>query len=71
VLTLMTLPTIIIASPRGAEGRAAVDPRGGARRGRVEVQTVLHHVLPLAMPGMLTGTIIGMARALGESPRRC
>jgi len=35
--------------------------------GASKVQTVLHHVLPLAMPGMLTGTIIGMARALGET----
>ena len=35
--------------------------------GASQMQTVIHHVLPLAMPGMLTGTIIGMARALGES----
>ena len=35
--------------------------------GASKMQTVIHHVLPLAMPGMLTGTIIGMARALGES----
>ena len=67
VLALMTLPTIIIAGARGAEGGAAVDPRGRARHGRVQDAGRLHHVLPLAMPGILTGTIIGMAQALGET----
>jgi phosphate transport system permease protein len=67
VLTLMTLPTIIIA------GRAALKSVPPSIReaalgvGASRMQTVFHHVLPLAMPGMLTGTIIGMARALGES----
>ncbi len=67
VLTLMTLPTIIIA------GRAAlmsVPPsirEAALAVGASPVQTVFHHTLPLALPGMLTGTIIGMARALGES----
>ena len=67
VLTLMTLPTIIIA------GRAALKSVPPSIReaalgvGASKMQTVFHHVLPLAMPGMLTGTIIGMARALGES----
>ena len=67
VLSLMTLPVIIIA------GRAALKTVPPSIReaalgvGASKMQMVLHHVLPLAMPGMLTGTIIGMARALGES----
>jgi phosphate transport system permease protein len=67
VLSLMTLPTIIIA------GRAALTSVPPSIReaalgvGASPVQTVLYHVLPLAMPGMLTGTILGMARALGET----
>jgi len=67
VLAIMTLPTIIIA------GRAALTSVPPSIReaalgvGASQVQTVFHHVLPLAMPGMLTGTIIGMARALGET----
>jgi phosphate transport system permease protein len=67
VLTLMTLPTIIIA------GRASVQAVPPSIRdaalgvGASKMQTIMHHVLPLAMPGMLTGAIIGMARALGES----
>jgi phosphate transport system permease protein len=66
-LALMTLPTIIIA---GRSAIAAVPPsiRDGARGvGASPLQVVGHHVLPLAMPGILTGTIIGMARALGET----
>ncbi|HCG78610.1 MULTISPECIES: phosphate ABC transporter permease PstA [Thalassolituus] len=67
VLTLMTLPTIIIS------GRAAIKAVPPSIReaalglGASKMQTVFHHVLPLAMPGMLTGTIIGMAQALGET----
>ena len=67
VLAIMTLPTIIIA------GRAALKSVPPSIReaaygvGASSIQTVFHHVLPLAMPGMLTGAIIGMARALGES----
>ncbi|WP_373501252.1 phosphate ABC transporter permease PstA [Desulfococcus sp.] len=67
VLTLMTLPTIIIA------GRAALKSVPPSIReaalgiGASKMQMVSHHVLPLAMPGMLTGTIIGMAQALGET----
>ena len=67
VLALMTLPTIIIA---GRAALRAVPPsirEAAFGMGASPVQTVLHHVLPLAMPGMLTGTIIGMAQALGES----
>ena len=67
VLALMTLPTVIIA---GRAALASVPPsiRAAALAlGASPLQTTLHHVLPLAMPGMLTGTIIGMARALGET----
>jgi len=67
LLALMTLPTIIIAS-RSALGAVPPSIREAALGvGASPVQTVLHHVLPLAMPGILTGTIIGMARALGET----
>ncbi|GAB6147092.1 phosphate ABC transporter permease PstA [Desulfocicer niacini] len=67
VLTLMTLPTIIIS------GRAALKSVPPSIReaalgiGASKTQMVMHHVLPLALPGMLTGTIIGMAQALGET----
>ena len=66
-LALMTLPTIIIA------GRAAIEAvppsiREAARGiGASPLQVMAHHVLPLALPGILTGTILGMARALGET----
>ncbi|MGB8273979.1 MAG: phosphate ABC transporter permease PstA [Alphaproteobacteria bacterium] len=67
VLALMTLPTIIIATRSALK---AVPPwiRDAARgMGASSVQVVAHHVLPLAMPGILTGTIIGLSRALGET----
>ena len=67
VLTLMTLPTIIIAA-RAAITAVPPSVREAALGvGASHMQTVFHHVVPLAMPGMLTGAIIGMARALGES----
>lgn len=67
VLTLMTLPTIIISS-RSAIKAVPPSVRDAALGvGASKMQMVLHHVLPLAMPGMLTGTIIGMAQALGET----
>ncbi len=67
VLTLMTLPTIIIAS-RAAIKAVPPSVRDAALGiGASHTQTVFHHVIPLAMPGMLTGAIIGMAQALGES----
>jgi len=67
VLALMTLPTIIISS-RAALGAVPPSIREAALGvGASPVQTVLHHVVPLAMPGMLTGAIIGLAQALGES----
>ncbi|MEE9454325.1 MAG: phosphate ABC transporter permease PstA [Paracoccaceae bacterium] len=67
VLAVMTLPTIIIAA---RASMAAVPPsiRDAALGiGASKLQTAFHHVLPLSMPGILTGTIIGMARALGET----
>ncbi|MFO0448328.1 MAG: PstA family ABC transporter permease, partial [Pseudomonadota bacterium] len=67
VLTLMTLPTIIIASRAALKSVPPSIREAALGMGASQVQTVLHHVLPLAMPGMLTGAIIGMARALGES----
>ena len=66
-LALMTMPVIVIS---GRNAIKAVPPsiRDGALAvGASPVQVVFHHVLPLAMPGMLTGTIIGMARAIGET----
>ncbi|VXC78879.1 phosphate ABC transporter permease PstA [Sphingomonas sp. 8AM] len=66
-LALMTMPVIVIA---GRNAITAVPPsiRDAARAlGASPIQVVFHHVLPLALPGILTGTIIGMARALGET----
>jgi phosphate transport system permease protein len=67
VLSLMTLPIIIIA---GRAALLAVPPsirEAALGIGASPMQVVLHHVLPLAFPGILTGTIIGTARALGET----
>ncbi|MEM6974045.1 MAG: phosphate ABC transporter permease PstA [Pseudomonadota bacterium] len=67
VLALMTLPTIIIA---GRASIRAVPPSirdAALGLGASRLQTAVHHVLPLAMPGILTGSIIGMAQALGET----
>jgi len=67
VLALMTLPTIIISS-RAAIKSVPPSVREAAEGvGASKMQVVLHHVVPLAMPGMLTGSIIGMAQALGET----
>ena len=66
-LALMTMPVIVIS---GRNAIKAVPPsiRDGAMAlGASPVQVVFHHVLPLALPGIMTGTIIGMARALGET----
>ena len=66
-LALMTLPTIIITA-RVAIGAVPPSIHDGALAvGASPMQAVFHHVLPLAMPGILTGSIIGMARALGET----
>jgi phosphate transport system permease protein len=67
VLTLLTLPTIIIASRAALKAVPPSIREAALGMGASKLQTVAHHVLPLAMPGMLTGAIIGMARALGES----
>ncbi len=67
VLSLMTIPTIIIA---GRAALRAVPPsirEGALALGASRTQTVVQEVVPLAMPGMLTGTIIGVAQALGET----
>ncbi|MDG1463095.1 MAG: phosphate ABC transporter permease PstA, partial [Gammaproteobacteria bacterium] len=67
VLALMTLPIIIIA---GRSAIRAVPPsirQAALGLGASDVQAVFHHVLPLALPGLMTGAIIGMARALGET----
>ncbi|MDS9467613.1 phosphate ABC transporter permease PstA [Paracoccus sp. MBLB3053] len=67
VLTLMTLPTIIIAT-RAALKAVPPSIRSAALGvGASKMQSVFHHVLPLALPGILTGTIIGLAQALGET----
>lgn len=67
VLTLMTLPTIIIASRAALKSVPPSIREAALGVGASPLQTRFHHVLPLAMPGMLTGTIIGMAQALGET----
>jgi phosphate transport system permease protein len=67
VLTLMTLPTIIIASRAALKSVPPSIREAALGIGASKMQMVFHHVLPLSMPGMLTGTIIGMAQALGES----
>ncbi len=67
VLTLMTLPTIIIAT-RAALKAVPPSIRDAALGvGASKMQSIFHHVLPLAMPGILTGAIIGLAQALGET----
>lgn len=67
VLALMTLPTIIIASRAALKAVPPSIREAALGIGASRMQTVFHHVLPLAMPGILTGTILGMAQALGET----
>jgi phosphate transport system permease protein len=67
VLTLMTLPTIIIASRAALKSVPPSIREAALGVGASPLQAQVHHVLPLALPGMLTGTIIGMAQALGET----
>lgn len=67
VLSLMTLPTIIISSRAAIKSVPNSIREAAYGMGASKMQVILHHVLPLAMPGMLTGTIIGMAQALGET----
>ena len=67
VLTLMTLPTIIIASRASLKSVPPSIREAALGIGASKMQTISHHILPLALPGIMTGTIIGMARALGET----
>jgi len=67
VLTILTLPVIIIASRAAIKAVPPSIRQAALGLGASQTQVVFHHVLPLAMPGMLTGAIIGMSRALGES----
>lgn len=67
VLSLMTLPTIIVATRAALKAVPPSIREAGYGVGASKHQVMLHHVLPLAMPGILTGTIIGLAQALGET----
>lgn len=67
VLTLMTLPTIIIATRASLKSVPPSIRQAALGVGASKMQSVFHHVLPLAAPGILTGTIIGLAQALGET----
>jgi phosphate transport system permease protein len=67
VLTLMTLPTIIIATRASLKAVPPSIRDAALGVGASKMQSIFHHVLPLAMPGILTGAILGLARALGES----
>ena len=67
VLSLMTLPTIIISSRAAIKSVPPSLKEAALGLGASHMQTVFHHVLPQAMPGILTGAIIGMAQALGET----
>jgi phosphate transport system permease protein len=67
VLSLMTLPTIIIATRAALKAVPPSIREAALGVGASKHQVIMHHVLPLAMPGILTGTIIGLAQALGET----
>ena len=67
VLSLMTFPVVIIASRAALKSVPPSIRDAALGLGASKIQTTLHHVVPLALPGMLTGSIVGMARALGES----
>jgi phosphate transport system permease protein len=67
VLALLVLPTIIIASRAALKAVPPSIREAALGIGASHQQAVFHHVLPMAMPGVLTGTIIGMAHALGET----
>lgn len=67
VLSLMTLPTIIIAARASLRAVPPSIREAALGMGASPIQTTFHHVAPLAMPGILTGTIVGMAQALGET----
>ncbi|MCI2400328.1 phosphate ABC transporter permease PstA [Aliiroseovarius subalbicans] len=67
VLSLMTLPTIIIASRASLKSVPPSIKEAALAIGATPVQAVFHHVFPVALPGMMTGAIVGMARALGDT----
>ncbi len=67
VLSLMTLPTIVIAARASLQSVPPSIREAALGIGASPVQVIFHHVVPLALPGMLTGTIIGLAQALGET----
>jgi len=67
VLALMTLPTVIISSRAAIRSIPPSIREAALGIGASKMQTIMHHVIPPAMPGILTGTIIGMAQALGET----
>lgn len=67
VISLMTLPTIIIATRASLRAVPPSIRDAALGVGASKMQTIMHHVLPLAMPGILTGTILGLATALGET----
>jgi len=67
VLSLMTLPTIIIATRASIRSVSPGIRQAALAMGASPIQVVFHHVLPVAMPGTLTGTILGLAQALGET----
>ena len=67
VLSLMTLPTIIISTRASLKSVPPSIRDAALGVGASKMQSVFHHVLPLAAPGILTGTIIGLAQALGET----
>jgi len=67
VLSLMTLPTIIIAARASLRAVPPSVREAALGIGASPIQATFHHVAPLALPGMLTGAIIGMARALGDT----
>src|SRR5690606_18816097 len=67
VLTLMTLPTIIITTRAALKAVPPSIREAALGVGASRMQTIFHHVLPLAIPGILTGTIVGLAQALGET----
>jgi phosphate transport system permease protein len=67
VLSLMTLPTIIISTRASLQAVPPSIREAALAMGASEMQVVFHHLLPASLPGILTGTIIGLARAFGES----
>lgn len=67
VLAIMTLPTIVIATRSSLQTVPPSIREGALALGASQFQVILHHVLPLSLPGILTGTIIGVSRAIGET----